>query len=1595
MAYDPATSTVVLFGGQNSSSIALGDTWTWDGTTWTQQSPATSPAARLDSSMAYDAATGTVVLFGGHDNNGNFFNDTWTWNGTTWTQQSPVTSPALRFNTSMAYDAATGTVVLFGGTDSSGNFFNDTWTWNGTTWAQQSPATSPAGRLGPSMAYDAATGTVVLTGGLNLSTTFNDTWTWNGTTWSQQSPVTSAPTQAQSPAAYDSATGTVVLFAFNSTWTWNGTTWTQQSPVTSPPGRSLSTMAYDAATGTLVLFGGDSVPPVILSDTWTLYSNPFNAGSSPVGTPIASFPVLFTFETSGSLGSLPTVLTQGAIGLDFTDANTGTCTTNGTSHPYNAGDTCTVNVIFKPKYPGEGMGAVQLTGSGGTVIATALVYGIGTGPQVIFGSNIQSTLGGGFNGPTGVAVDANGNVYVADAVNNLVKEIPAGCTTATCVTTLGGGFSKPTGVAVDAGDNVFVADYSNSLVKEIPAGCTTATCVSTLGDGFNNPNGIAVDGSGDVFVADYSNNLVKEIPAGCTSSTCVSALGGGFNQPTGVAVDASGNVFVADYNNSLVKEIPVGCTSSTCVSTLGGGFNQPTGVAVDAGGNVFVAGNNSNVVMEIPVGCTTSTCVSTLGGIFSNPYGVALDASGDVFVADSVSNAVTKLDFVDAPALNFASTLIGSTSSDSPQLVTIANDGNAPLTVSSIAASNSNFTIIGASDGTAPACGSTLTAGASCGLAVSFKPTTTGPLTGTANIIDNSLNATAPTYATQSIATSGIGLNNAVLLLSPNPITFSNQPVGSISNSWTATLSNESGIAAPLAGITIAGANPTEFSETNNCGTSVPAYSTCNILVTFNPTAATSFTGTLVVTAYTTDSPLSSTLTGTGTSNSPTVTVSPGSIGFSNQMQGATGNPWTVTLSNTSGYPLTITSIALNDTTDFTLVNNCGGTLAAYSTCTLQVSFSPQSATAFNGMLTFTDNASTGNGVQTVTLSGTGTSSTPVLVVSPMTVTFGNQPAGTASNPWTVNISNTSSTPATPLNLFMAAPPDFTYTTNCGSTLAAYSSCTVLISFKPNETIISPFPESGQFFVTNNNGTPQIVNLTGTATPGVPTVQVSATNINFGNQLIGTPSSPWTVTVSNTSNVVATLDIVNGFPPDFSDTTTCGTTLAAYSTCIIQLTFTPTLVLGEIGQLIVEVPNEFGAVPFIVQLSGTGVAPQPLFFSPGAINFGNQTVSTSNTWTATLNNPSGQPVQLFLPPAGTLGLGFSQTNNCPNTLPAYSNCNFQITFAPTFTTGAYSGTLLISALYTINGLPYNSGVLSLLLTGTGVAISQAVFFSTGNINFGNQTIGTTSNPWTITLNNTGNGAVTLSPAIFLSDTTDFTQTNNCPASLPAFTNCNILVSFTPTVSGSIPGTLSVGVDGTPLSVTLTGNGSVAPDYALSVNPATLTLASGQTGQATFTFTPVGGFTGTATFACTGLPAGSSCSFQPASLTANGSNTAQTSTLTVTTIGPSSGMAAINMNRMGFTPVLASIFLLPGLALGGLLAWRRRMLSARLRSLLFLLLLALTIGGGVGCGSFANATSVTPPGTSVVTVVGSASATATASKGSVTHTASFTLIVKEQ
>ena len=484
----------------------------------------------------------------------------------------------------------------------------------------------------------------------------------------------------------------------------------------------------------------------------------------------------FTFDTNGTLGSIA-VVTQGASGLDFEDAGTGTCAANTA---YTAGQTCTVNATFSPRYPGTQYGAALLKDASGSVLATANLQGTGVASQLSFVPGTQSIVGSGFEQPWGVAVDAAGNVFVADTYHLSVKQllavngsIPASPT----INVLGSVPISVEGVAVDGSGNVYVADFPDNKVFELTKASGYASEIS-LGGGFYVPSDVAVDGNGNVIVADYGNNAVKKIPPGCLASSCVVTLGSGFNSPFSVALDGRGDIFVGDTNNFAIKEI-LASSGYTTTKTLRSNVYYAEGLAVDSNGDVFFTDLHDSEVQEITAADDYAT-VRTIATGFTDLFHLALSPSGKLFIADTINNRIVQIDLADPPSLSFATTLIGSTSTDSPQTVTIENTGNAfiEFPTDAIGQTNpsisANFTL----DDNAPsACPQstypdqwpTLNPGQSCALSISFAPTSIGSISGSVILTDNNLNAGAGGNASQSIALSGTATLPAPFIISAGP----------------------------------------------------------------------------------------------------------------------------------------------------------------------------------------------------------------------------------------------------------------------------------------------------------------------------------------------------------------------------------------------------------------------------------------------------------------------------------------------------------------------------------------------------------------------------------------------------------------------------------------------------------------------------------------------------------------------------------------------------------------------------------------------------------------------------------------------------------
>jgi hypothetical protein len=383
-----------------------------------------------------------------------------------------------------------------------------------------------------------------------------------------------------------------------------------------------------------------------------------------------------------------------------------------------------------------------------------------------------------------------------------------------------------TGLAVDKSGDIFFSNYGAGTVSEVLAGQITPTSVNArvLATALDKPYGLAVDSSGDVFVADLGTIVtgdpeVKEIIAVNGSipdspSIVDLATSFGFDRPYSLAVDSSGNVYVADTGNDAVKE-RTAASNYELLNTLGSGFKAPRGVAVDAYGDIFVADTGNSAVKEITIGSGYTTVNTMVSGLAS-PAAVAVSPSGNLYIAGAYKTVLEE-DSADAPSLVFGST-DGLSIASADQSITVQNIGNASLTfelpssgTNSCIPSTASYFTLDTAPATAcalayPTAPATLAAGQSCTLSVSFDPTATGSVSGSLNLLDNTLNAPSP-YATQSIALSGTGLESQAINFTA-PTSSAGYGASAITLSATAT----SGL--PVTFSIVSG--PGELSGTNN-----------------------------------------------------------------------------------------------------------------------------------------------------------------------------------------------------------------------------------------------------------------------------------------------------------------------------------------------------------------------------------------------------------------------------------------------------------------------------------------------------------------------------------------------------------------------------------------------------------------------------------------------------------------------------------------------------------------------------------------------------------------------------------------------------------
>jgi beta-propeller repeat-containing protein/ASPM-SPD-2-Hydin domain-containing protein/centrosomal CEP192-like protein len=890
----------------------------------------------------------------------------------------------------------------------------------------------------------------------------------------------------------------------------------------------------------------------------------------------------------------------------------------------------------------------------------------------------------------GIAVDGSGDVYVTGFTQSadfpLLGTLPApnnalqGSTDAFVTklnpsgsallysTYLGGtNVDEGTGIAVDSAGNAYVTGFTQST--DFP-----------LASPLPSPNN-ALQGSADAFVT-------KLNPAGSALVYSTYLGGSGVDQGTGIAVDSSGNAYVTGFTESsnfpVLNPLPapnnvlqglsdafatkLSTTGSLAYSTyLGGsGSDQGNAIAVDGTGNAYVTGfTNSSANFPVTSGVfqtvlkgtfnafvaklntTTTTSVppvycTYLGGSGTDEgFGVAIDGSGNAYVTGGTSSAdfpstnslaapnnalqgpsdafVTKLNPTGTALLY--STYLGGTGSDQGNAIAVDVSGNAYVTGFT---NSSNFpmaspvqnangggfdaflTELAFSGSTLSLVYSTYLGGSGTddgvGIAIDSLSLPNAYVTGFTQSADFPLLSPlrAPNNALQGFTDAFVAkispANAPGVSLSKTSLTFASQSISTTSPAQTVVLRNVGSAALTFTSITASG----DFTESgNDCLIGVAAASSCTISVTFSPTQRGTRTGAVTITDNAAGSPHTISLSGNGIA--PAVTLSPGSLTFTNQNIGTASSPKPVTLTNSGVDPLAINGVVTSG--DFAQTNACPTALAAGANCTISVSFTPTAALTRTGSLIIVDNAP--NSPHTVQLSGTGVG--PAATLSTLSLTFGEQPVGTTSGPQTVTLTNSGNAPMTISGFTVSV--DFVQTNNCGGSLAAGNSCTLKVTFSPT----SAGTTSGAITIADNApGNPHVVALSGLSVAG-PAAEVflSPSNLPFGPQPVTLTTSAQALTLTNTGNAALTITNVTESGDFSQSSSTCRKQLGAGANCTINITFTPAAPGLRAGTL--TVTDSATGSPHTAILSGTGTDFALLSAQPNATVNAGQTATYNLT----------------------------------------------------------------------------------------------------------------------------------------------------------------------------------------------------------------------------------------------------------------------------------------------------------------------------------------------------------------------------------------------
>jgi Abnormal spindle-like microcephaly-assoc'd, ASPM-SPD-2-Hydin/Protein of unknown function (DUF1573) len=740
-------------------------------------------------------------------------------------------------------------------------------------------------------------------------------------------------------------------------------------------------------------------------------------------------------------------------------------------------------------------------------------------------------------------------------------------------------------------------------------------------------------------------------------------------------------------------------------------------------------------------------------------------------------------------SLNFGKVTVGK---QSTQTVSVSNTGNTSISITQATFSNSQFSLSGT------ALPMSLGTGQSANMTVAFAPTTSGSANGTMTVQGSDGSSPATVSLSATAASSGPEIS-----LSTTSVEFGSVSVGSTGNG-SVTISNLGSADLNISLIAVTGAT---FGETGIATPkTISAGSSATMSLSFHPTASGDTTGNVTITS---NDPVNPTtvisLDGTGSSTAQgQLQANPTTVSFGNVAVGSNATQ-KVTLTNTGTTSVQISTMALTGAGVSVSGIAFPVTLAASASTSFNVVFAPTASAAMTGSVSITSNAS--GSPLVVPVSGTGVQGG--LSISSSSYAFGSVVDGqTKSQNFTLTNTGTASLTISQLSMtgtgfsISGLTTPATLTAGASTSLSAVFAPTTGGNFSGSISISSNAPNS-----------PATISLTGTGVASSVTLSASPTSVSFGSVNAGS-SSTSSVKLTNSGNSNLTISQVTVSAKDVTDSgLTLPVTLTPGQSQTMSVKFSPTAAETVNGNITVTSSQGANAV---ITVSGTGLQ-AGISLTPSSASFGNVTVGAANSQTIQISNTGN--ATLTITQASVTGTGFSTAGlSLPLSINPGQTSTFNAEFQPA-AAGSASGS--ISLVSNAAGSP--TGI---SLTGTGIAATETLSFSTTSVSFGNVNTGSSASQG-VTITNTGNASVQISQ-IAVSGTGYSLTGASAPVTLSASQTLTFNVVFDPASAGSASGSVVVtsNATGSPATITLSGTGVQATPHtvALSWTASTSTVS---------------------------------------------------------------------------------------------------------------------------------------------------------------------------